>query len=67
MSKDMDVSKPSGGPPPNRRGPSEVPSFINGVLVGVGALYLATRSIQVTSIGAVVAVVLTALYLIAHR
>jgi hypothetical protein len=40
---------------------------VNGALASVGNLYLATESIAVTAIGAAVAVVLVALYLLGER
>jgi len=65
---DVDTPKPAdGSPPPHRRDPQAVMPVINGVLVGVGTLNLATRSVVVTIIGAVVALTLAGLYLIMHR
>ena len=68
MSKDLNVSKPAGGSPaPRRRNPRAMLRVINGVLVGVGTLYLATGSVIMAAIGAVVAVVLAALHLCTPR
>ena len=65
MSEDLNVSKPAGGPPaPRRRNPRAMLRVINGVLVSVGTLYLATGSVVVAAIGAAVAVGIAALYLL---
>jgi hypothetical protein len=64
MGRDMNVSKSVGSSPsPRRRGLQNILKVVNGVLVGVGALYLATGSVVVTAIGAVVAVALVGLCL----
>jgi hypothetical protein len=67
MSEDQNVAKPAGGPPSPGRNPQPAVGMINGVLVGVGTLYLATKSIEVTIVGAVVAATLAALYLLMTR
>jgi hypothetical protein len=65
MSEDLNTSTPSDGPPlPRGRRPRASLKAINGALVGVGSIYLATESITVTVIGASVAVVLTIVYLL---
>lgn len=64
MGRDTNASKAAGSSPsPRRRGPQVMLKVINGVLVGVGALYLTTESVVVTAIGAVVAVALVGLCL----
>lgn len=68
MGKDIDVSKPTGSSPSPRRGDSrDVVKVIKNVLVGVGALYLATGSVVVTIIGSVVAAVLVTLYVLTRK
>lgn len=68
MGKDRNVPKPRGGSqPPRRRDPRGPLKVINGILVGVGTLYLASGSVTVTIIGAVVATVLAALSLDSDR
>ena len=68
MSKDLDAPRPAGGSPtPPPRDLQGLLPLVNGILVGVGMLYLTTRSIAVTIIGAAAALVLMTLYLIMHR
>ncbi|MEV6412076.1 hypothetical protein [Kribbella sp. NPDC051718] len=67
MSRDVEVSSdanntsdPSGG---GRNGGNGMGALLATVLSGVGSLYLATESISVTIIGAVVALIAAVLYL----
>jgi hypothetical protein len=53
--------------PPRRRDPQSLLPVINGVLASVGILYMATESIAVTVIGAVVAIALVALYQLSRQ
>lgn len=68
MGKDANTPKPVGGSPPPRRGaPQTMLLVINGVLAGVGSLYLTTGSVIVTIIGAAVAIASATLYSISGR
>ncbi|SFK13330.1 hypothetical protein SAMN05421835_11492 [Amycolatopsis sacchari] len=67
MGKDLNSRTPAGGPPRPDGNLGAVRKLVNGVLVSVGTVYLATNSIVVTIIAAAVAVALAALYLIARR
>lgn len=68
MSKDMDVAEPVGDPPsPKGPSPDAMLAAINGVLISISALYLASKSVLVTAIGAVMAIVLGVIYLFSRR
>lgn len=68
MSEDRNVAKPAGDPPSPGRSSQTILGVINGALVSVGTLFVATKSVEVTIIGAVVAVALAGLYiLMTHR
>jgi hypothetical protein len=68
MSKDVKIPKSDDdSPTPRGQGPQSLTSVINGSLLGVGGLYVATKSITVTLIGAIVAAVVAALYLLTRR
>ncbi|MGH3879299.1 MAG: hypothetical protein ACRDSK_19915 [Actinophytocola sp.] len=67
MSEDQNVAKPAGGPPSPGRNSQTVLGMINGALVSVGTLYVATKSVEVTIIGAIIAAVLAGLYLLLTR
>lgn len=64
MTNHTDVTGAEGTPPP-QRGPNaqQVLWVMTTVLGAIGTLYLATGSLAVTAIGAVVAVITAALYL----
>jgi hypothetical protein len=59
---------PSGRPQPPKSGPATAAmlAVVNGALVGVGSVYLSTRSVLVTLIAAVSAVILGGLALLAR-
>jgi hypothetical protein len=65
MSKDKDVSEPVGGPksPRRRPGAAAVMQVVNGLLVGIGTLYLVTNSVVMTAIGAVLAIIFAVVWL----
>lgn len=68
MSKDKDFSKRTGGlPSPRRPSARAMVRAVNGLLVGIGTLYLATNSAVVTAIGAVLAIILVVLWLTLYR
>jgi hypothetical protein len=67
MSEDHNVAKSAGGPPSSGWSAQAVMAIINGVLVGVGTLYLATKSTAIATIGAIVAAALAGLYLLLSR
>lgn len=53
---------PAGSPPPPHRvGPGGLLTLVNGVLAGVGSVYATTRSLPITLIAGITAVVLAAL------
>jgi hypothetical protein len=60
---------PVGSPQPTRRRPGAgaLLTLVNGVLAGVGGVYVSTHSVMITVIAAVVAVVLAAMVLIFQR
>lgn len=53
--------------PPRRAGSASILTLVNGVLAGIGAVYATTRSVTVTLIAGVIAVVLAGLVLILAR
>jgi hypothetical protein len=53
--------------PPQRPGAGTLLTLVNGVLAGVGGVYVGTHSILITVIAAVMAVVLAAMVLVWHR
>lgn len=65
---EVPAAPPASSPPPQRR-PSAgaLLTLVNGVLAGVGSVYVGTRSILVTLIAAAVATVLAVLVLAFHR
>ncbi|WP_143229659.1 hypothetical protein [Actinophytocola xanthii] len=67
MSEDQNLVRSAGGPPSPGRGTQAVMGIINGALVGVGTLYLATKSIAVAAVGAITATALAGLYLLLSR
>lgn len=68
MGKNLDSWKALGDPKPPRRDTAEaIRKLVNGVLVSVGTVYLATGSIMVTVIGAIVSITLAVLYATARR
>jgi hypothetical protein len=68
MSKDVEVSNEEGGAPEpsggGRNGGNGMGALIVTILSAVGSLYLATQSVLVTIIGAVVALLATVLHLV---
>jgi hypothetical protein len=54
-------------PPRRRPGAGALLTLVNGVLAGVGGVYVSTHSVMITVIAAVVAVVLAAMVLIFQR
>jgi hypothetical protein len=66
MNKSTNPSKASGSRWPKPGRARTALDVAKGVMVGVGALYLATGSALVTVIGAAVAAALGALYLVAR-
>lgn len=67
MSEDRNVSTPASGPPSPHRDPLIMLQVINGVLVSMGTLYVATKSFTVTIVGAAVAAVLAVLYFVTRK
>jgi hypothetical protein len=68
MGKDLNSSKAAGDPKQPWRDSSEaIRKLVNGVLVSVGTVYLATGSILVTVIGAIVSITLAVLFAAARR
>lgn len=61
--------QPAGSPQPPRRRPGAgaMLTLVNGVLAGVGGVYVSTHSIMITVIAAVAAIVLAAMVLICGR
>lgn len=54
-------------PPSPRHGSEGVLALVNGVLAGVGGLYISTRSALITVVAALAAIVLTAIVLLLRR
>lgn len=67
MSEDRNVAKPASGPPSPHRDPLIMLQVINGILVSMATLYVATKSVTITVIGAGVAAVLSALYFVTNK
>jgi hypothetical protein len=67
MSEDRNVTTPASGPPSPHRDPLIMLQVINGVLMSMATLYVATKSITITLIGAAVAAVLAALYFVTRK
>jgi hypothetical protein len=64
------VSEPPASPSPPRRpgiGPGSLLTLVNGVLAGVGGVFVGTHSVLVTIIAASVAVLLAVLVLVFRR
>ena len=62
------VPGPPGSPPSSRRPRGgTILTLVNGVLAGVGGVFVGTHSVLVTVIATVAAVVLAAMVLIAQR
>lgn len=59
------VSSPQ--PPRRRPGAGALLTLVNGVLAGVGGVYVSTHSVMITVIAAAVAIVLAAMVLICQR
>lgn len=58
---------PVSPPPRQRPGAGMLLTLVNGVLADVGGVYASTRSVPVTVIAAVMAVVVVALVLVFHQ
>jgi hypothetical protein len=60
---------PVGSPEPPRRRPGAgaLLTLVNGVLAGVGGVYVSTHSVMITVIATTVAIALAAMVLIWHR
>jgi hypothetical protein len=58
---------PAGPPSPRRPGSGAILTLVNGVLAGVGSVFVGTHSVLVTIIAAVVAIALTVMILITAR
>jgi hypothetical protein len=60
---------PAGSPQPPRRRPGAgaLLTLVNGVLAGVGGVYISTHSVMITVIAAAVAIALAAMVLICQR
>jgi hypothetical protein len=59
---------PVSSPPPRRRpGAGGLLTLVNGVLAGVGGVYVSTRSVVITVIAAVAAIALAAMVLTVQR
>jgi len=56
----------SPAPPRQRPGAGTILTLVNGVLAGVGGVYVSTHSVLITVIATVVAIVLTVMVLIAQ-
>ena len=54
-------------PRPRRPGSGAILTLVNGALAGVGGVYVATRSVLITVIAAVAAIVLAAMVLAGRR
>lgn len=67
MSEDRNVATPASGPPSPHRDPLIMLQIINGVLVSMATLYVATKSVTITIIGAAVAAVLAVLYFVTRK
>lgn len=68
MSQNGNVEQPTNGSrQPRRRNLQVIVKSVNGAVAGIGGVYLATQSIAVTVIGAIVAVLLAALYVTIER
>lgn len=59
---------PASSPPPRRRlGGGAVLTLVNGVLAGIGSVYVGTRSVLITVIAAAAAIVLAVLVMAFQR
>jgi len=59
---------PASAPPPSpRHGSGGIPDLVNGVLAGVGGVYISTHSALITVVAALTAIVLTAIVLPLRR
>jgi hypothetical protein len=58
---------PVSPPPPRGSSAGSILTLVNGVLAGVGGVFVGTRSVPVTIIAAVMAVAISALVLIFRR
>jgi len=62
-------AQPTAPSPPQRRRPSAgaLLTLVNGVLAGVGGVYVSTHSVLITIIAVLVAIVLTVMVLIFYK
>jgi hypothetical protein len=58
---------PTSPPSPQRPGAGTILTLVNGVLAGVGGVFVGTHSVLITIIAAAMAVALAAMILIIHR
>lgn len=67
MGNTVPVASPAHSSPPRRPGAGALLTLVNGVLAGVGGVYVGTRSVLITVIAAAVAIVLAVLVLAFQR
>jgi hypothetical protein len=55
------AAPPASSPPPRRLGAGTLLTLVNGVLAGVGSVYIGTHSVLITVIAGVTAILLAAI------